>query len=69
MVIPLGGEVYVNAAHISLLSGVQAVDNRPNAWQIRIVLMGNQDHVVMGTESNIRQLHQRIKTALDQLGP
>lgn len=69
MIIPLGSDVYVNAAHISLLSGVLPVDNRPNAWQIRLVLMGNHEHVVMGTEANIRQLHQRIKTALDQLDP
>lgn len=69
MVIPLGADVYVNAAHISLLSGAQIVDNRPNAWQIRLVLMGSKEHVVTGTEEEIRQLHQRIKNALDQLGP
>lgn len=69
MVIPLGGDVYVNAAHISLMSGVQAADNRPNTWQIRLVLMGNKEHVVMGSEENMRQMHTRIKNALDQLGP
>ena len=45
------------------------MDNRPNTWQIRLVLMGNKEHVVMGTEDNIRQLHNRVKAALDQLGP
>lgn len=69
MVIPLGGDVYVNPAHISLVSGVQALDNRPNAYQIRIVLMGNKEHIVIGTEESIRQTHQRIRNALDQLGP
>lgn len=56
-------------AHAVPNGGAWAVDNRPNTWQIRLVLMGNKEHVVMGTEDNIRQLHNRVKAALDQLGP
>jgi hypothetical protein len=67
MISSLGGGVYVNVKHISLLSGVQNVDNRPNAFQIRLILMGNKEHVVIGTEQVIRQLHESIKNALRQM--
>lgn len=68
MVISLGGGVYVNAAHISLISAVMPADNRPNTFQIRLVLMGNKEHVVMGPQEAMQTLHSRIKDALDQLG-
>lgn len=69
MVIPLGGDAYVNPAHISLISGLQTSPNRRDAWQIRLVLMGNQEHVVIGDEESMRKLHQRQRNALDELGP
>ena len=67
MVISLGDGSCVNVAHISLLSGVQQVPNRPNAFQVRILLMGNHEHVQIGTEQDMRQLHARLKNGIDQL--
>lgn len=67
MVISLGGGAYVNVAHISLLSAVQSVPNRPNAFQVRLLLMGSHEHVQIGTEQEMQQLHARLKNGIDQL--
>ena len=67
MVIPLGGGTLVNVAHISLVSGVQPVPNRPNAYQVRITLMGAHEHIAIGTEEETKQLYARLKNGLDQL--
>lgn len=67
MVIPLGNGAYVNVAHISLISGVQVAPNRSNVFQVRILLMGNHEHVQMGSQQEMEQLHARLKNGIDQL--
>lgn len=68
MIIPIGGDVYVNVSHISIMSGIQKVPNQPNTFQVRLVLMGSHEHIAVGTEEAMRALHSRVKNALDQLG-
>ena len=67
MIIPVQGGAYVNVAHISLLSGVQRVQNRPNAAQIRMILMGGHEHISVGTQEEMSMLHERVKNAMEQL--
>jgi len=69
MIIPLLGGAYANVAHISLLSVVLPVQNRPNAFQVKLVLMGNHEHTAVGEEEEIRQLHVRVRNAIDALSP
>lgn len=69
MIVPLLGGAYVNVAHISLLSAVMPVPNRPNAFQIKLVLMGSHEHITVGAEEEVRQLHVRVRNAIDALAP
>jgi hypothetical protein len=69
MLVPLGNDTYVNAAHISLLSGVQRSQRDAGHHQVRLLLMGKHEHTQVGPEEEMKALHARIKNALDQLGP
>lgn len=69
MQVALGNDVYVNVAHISLLSGIQKARNHPAAHELKLLLVGGHEHTVMGSEKEMRALHDRLVKALDQLGP
>lgn len=69
MRVPLGNDVYVNVAHISLLDGVQKVSNQPEARELKLLLIGGNEYKVIGTEKEMKALHGRLLGALDQLGP
>ena len=69
MFVSLGNDTYVNAAHISLLSGVQRSQRDAGHHQIRILLMGKHEHTQVGPEDEIKALHTRLTNALDQLEP
>lgn len=68
MIVPLPGGAYVNVAHISLISGVQKAANHPDAYVLKILLMGAQHHEARGTQEEMTQLHTRLRNAIDQLG-
>lgn len=65
MIIDLGGGVLARASHISLISGVQPVPNRPNTFQIRILFMGGHEHVHIGAHDELLRLHTTLRDSLD----
>ncbi len=68
MFVPLPGNSLLNVAHISLVSGVQKGPNGGDEHVLRILIMGQHKHIASGSLDEMKQLHARIRGALDQLG-
>lgn len=69
MVIILPGEVLVNVAHISLISGIQELDDGSGRHFIRILLQGKHWTNAAGTPDEIQKLYGHLKNAIAQVPP
>lgn len=67
MRIQLPDGAYVNVAHISLMSGIQTDPADARKRLIKLLLMGAREHVVTGTDEEIKAVYAKLKNALAQL--
>lgn len=68
MIVSLGDDVFVNAQHISLISGIQVANELPGKFRMKILLMGKHEHFVLGTKEELQAIHKRVRSAISQMG-
>jgi len=66
MVIVLPGNVLLNVAHVSVVSGVQELKDGSGRHAIRLLIMGNHWHNTAGAPEEIAQLHARLQSEISK---
>ena len=69
MIILLPGNEMLNSSHVSLVSGLQPMNDEQGRYGLRILFQGSHEHRLVGTREELAEVRKMIAKALGQVTP